>query len=138
MSRENVEIVRRVIGYVNETGEAGPIDLYDAEVTFTTRGGVGGKRTFTGHAGMADALAMFGEVWAQTAAHILKLIEGDDAVVALVRIELRSQAGVDLDVEEAWAYWLRDGKITRIEQHGDRQAALEAAGRGARTDASFA
>jgi hypothetical protein len=36
---------------------------------------------------------------------------------------------VDLEAEEAaWAYWLRDGKLTRIEQHGDRQKALEAAG----------
>jgi ketosteroid isomerase-like protein len=128
VSEENVEVVRRVIDYLNETGEAGPLDLYDAEVTFTTRGDVGGSDTFTGHAGMADAVAMFGEVWAQTTAHITELIEADDVVVAVVRIEVRSQAGVDLEVEEAWAYWLRDGKLTRIEQHGDRQEALEAAG----------
>ena len=48
--------------------------------------------------------------------------------MAVVRIELRSHAGVELEVEEAWAYWLRDGKLIRIEQHGTREKALEAAG----------
>jgi SnoaL-like domain len=108
MSQENVEAVRRVIDYVNETGEAGPLDLLDPRVTFTTRGDVGGPQTFTGYRGLADAVASFGEAWAQTAARIIELIEGDDVVVAVVRIELRSQTGVELEVEEAWAYWLRD------------------------------
>jgi ketosteroid isomerase-like protein len=128
MSEENVAIVRRVTDYVNEHGEAGPLELYDAEVMFTTRGDVGGPETFTGHRGMADAVAMFGQVWAKTAAHIIELIEDDDVVVAVFRFELVSQTGVELEVEEGWAYWLRDGKITRIEQHGSRQEAFEAAG----------
>lgn len=128
MSEENVAIVRRVIDYVNETGEAGPLELYDAAVTFTTRGDLGGPETFTGHRGMVDAVARFGEVWAKTAAHIIELIEDEDVVVAVVRFELLSKTGVELDVEEAWAYWLRDGKLTRIEQHGSRGKALEAAG----------
>ena len=40
MSQENVEIVRQVIDYVNETGEPGPLELYDPEV-LTTRYSVG-------------------------------------------------------------------------------------------------
>ena len=128
MSQENVEVVRRVIALVNETGEAGPLDLYDPEVTFKTRGDVGGSNVFTGHRGMADAVASFGEVWEQTAARIIELIEGEEVVVAVVRIALRSHAGVELEVEEAWAYWLRNGKLIRIEQHGTREKALEAAG----------
>ncbi len=56
------------------------------------------------------------------------MIEGDNVAVAVVRFELLSQTGVELEVEEAWAYWLRDGKFTRIEQHGSRRKALEAAG----------
>ena len=128
MSEENVEVVRRVIDYINETGEAGPFELYDADITFTTRGEVSGPETYTGHQGMADAVAMFGQVWAKSAAHIIELIEDDDVVVAVLRFELVSQTGVELEVEEAWAYWLHDEKITRIEQHGSRQKALEAAG----------
>jgi ketosteroid isomerase-like protein len=128
MSRSNVEVVRRVIEHVNETGEAGPLELYDPEVTFTTRGDIGGTDTFTGHAGLARAVQMFREAWAETNAHVIEVIEGDDVVVAIVSIELQSHAGVDLVVEEAWAYWLRDGKLVRLEQHGSRDQALDAAG----------
>jgi ketosteroid isomerase-like protein len=129
MSQENVEVVRRVIDYLNETGGVGPLDLYDAEVTFKTRGDFGGpEMIFTGHPGMSEAVARFGQLWASTTAHITELIEGDDIVVAVVRIELRSQAGKELEVKEAWVHWLRDGKLTRIEQYGSKEKALEAAG----------
>jgi hypothetical protein len=70
MSRENVEVVRQVIAHVNKTGEAGPLELYDPAVTFKTRGDVGGPETFSGHRGMADAVARFAEVWAATTAEL--------------------------------------------------------------------
>jgi ketosteroid isomerase-like protein len=128
MSQDNVEVVRRVIAYLNETGAAGPLELFDPDVTFTTRGELGGGETFTGREGIRRAVAMFGEVWAKTTAHVVDLIEGDNVVVAVLRMELRSHAGVDLEVEEAWAYRLRDDKIARVEQHGKREDALDAAG----------
>ena len=40
---------------------------------------------------------------------------------------LRAQSGVELDVEEAWVYWVWNGKIWRMEQHASKQEALEAA-----------
>jgi ketosteroid isomerase-like protein len=128
MSDHNVDVVRRVIAHVNETWHAGPLDLYDPDVTFRTRGEVGGSETFTGHQGLARAVEMFREAWAQANSHVVEFIEGDDVVVAVLRIELRSHAGIEMEVEEAWAYWLRDGRIVRIEQHGERGAALEAVG----------
>jgi ketosteroid isomerase-like protein len=128
MSQENLEIVRRVINHVDETGEAGPLELYDEDVTFRTRGASAVRRHSQATKVWRDALAMFGQVWAQTAVRITELIEGDEVVVAVVRIELRSQTGVGLVIEEAWAYWLRAAKLVRIEQHGSRQEALTAAG----------
>jgi ketosteroid isomerase-like protein len=128
MSQENVEIVRRATDYFNETGVLGPLELHDPEVTFTTRGDIGGAETYTGHRGLVEAMANFREVWAQIDAHIIELVGGDDAVVSVMRFELRSQVGVDLKVEEASAIWLRDGKIHRIEQHATRRDALEAVG----------
>ena len=128
MPQDNVAIVRRVIEYLNETGKAGPLALYDPEVTFTTRGDIGGTDTFTGHAGMIRAVEMFGEAWAETKARVIDVIEGDGVVVAVLSIELKSHAGIDLEVGEAWAYWLRDGRLVRIEQHGSVEQALDAAG----------
>jgi len=128
MPQDNVDIVCRVIEYLNETGEAGPLELYDPKVTFTTRGDIGGTDTFAGHAGLVRAVEMFREAWAETKARVIDVIEGDDVVVAVVSIELQSHAGIDLEVTEAWAYWLRNGKLVRIEQHGAVDRALDAAG----------
>ena len=128
MSQENVEIVRRAADHFNETGLLGPPQLHDPEVTFTTRGDIGGREIYTGHRGLLEAIANFREVWAQIDAHIIELAEGDDAVVSVMRFELRSQAGLKVEVEEAWACWLRDGKIHRIEQHATRRGALDAVG----------
>jgi ketosteroid isomerase-like protein len=128
MSQDNADVVRRATDYFNETGEPGPMELHDPGVTFTTRGDLGSKETYTGHQGLVEGTASFREVWAGINAHITELTEGDDVVVAVFRFDLRSQAGVDLEIEEAWAYWLRNGKIHRIEQHPTRQQALEAAG----------
>src|SRR4051812_23251402 len=128
MPQANVEVIRRVIEYIKETGEPGPLELFDPDVTFTTRGDIGGSETFTGHEGLTRSFEMFREVWAKTVPNVVELIEGDDVVVAILRIELRSHAGVDLEVEEAWAYWLRGAKVVQIEQHGTVERARDAAG----------
>jgi hypothetical protein len=128
MSQENVEVVQRTTDYFNDTGSPGPMKLYDPEVIFTTRGDVGGAETYKGHRGVLNATASFREAWTQINAHIIELLGTDDVVVSVIRFNLRSQAAVDLEVVEAWAYWLRGGKIHRIEQHPTRESALEAVG----------
>jgi len=128
MSQENVEVLQAITAHFNETGNWGPAELYDPEVTFATRGDVGGPQTYTGHQGLVDAMASFREAWAEINPHILRFIEGEDVVIADIRFELRSHAGVQLQVEEAWAYWFQDGRVKHVEQHGTVTSALEAAG----------
>jgi ketosteroid isomerase-like protein len=128
MSQENLEVLQRITAHFNETGGWGPVELYDPEVTFVTRGDVAGPQTYTGRRGLVDAMASFREAWAEIYPHILKYIEGEDVVIAVIRFELRSQAGVQLEIEEAWVYWFQDGKVKRIEQHATVAKALEAAG----------
>jgi len=55
--------------------------------------------------------------------------ESDAVIGAVLHIQVRSHSGVELDLDQAWAYWIRNGKIWRIEQHGSKQEALEAVGR---------
>ena len=55
-------------------------------------------------------------------------IEVGDVVVVPLLFHLRAQSGVELDIAEAWAYWVREVKIWRIEQHPTKAEALEAAG----------
>ena len=85
MSRENVEIIRRVVDHVKATGAPGPTDSYDPEVTFTGRGGVGRSETFTGLQGLVEGMASFREVWARIDPNIIELIEGDDVAVSVMR-----------------------------------------------------
>ncbi|HEY7150140.1 MAG TPA: nuclear transport factor 2 family protein [Solirubrobacterales bacterium] len=128
MSKENVQALQRITAHFNENGEWGPVELYDPEVTFTTRGDIGGSQTYAGHKGLVDAMASFREAWAHITPQILDLIEGEDVVIAVIRFELCSQTGVKLKVEEAWVYWFREGRVKRVEQHATVPGALEAAG----------
>jgi ketosteroid isomerase-like protein len=68
------------------------------------------------------------QVWAELQGEIVETIEAGDVVVSVIRWDLRSQSGVALDEIEGWVTWIRDGKITRIEQHADKAEALQAAG----------
>ncbi len=128
MSKENVESVQRMTDYFNENAVPGPIELFDPEFTFTSRGDVGSPQTFVGHQGLLDALASFSEVWDRIDSHLIESIARDDVVVAVFRFEVHSHGGVDLRIEEGWAYWFREGKVVRVEQHGSKEKALEAAG----------
>ncbi|HSD23718.1 MAG TPA: nuclear transport factor 2 family protein [Solirubrobacterales bacterium] len=128
MGDRNAVIVRRLTDHFNETGEPGPMELYDEEIAFVTRGDVGSPRTYMGKQGLAEVTAAFRQVWTKIDAQIIELIENDDVVVSVMRMALRSHEGVSLDVEEAWAYWLRDGRVVRVEQHATRESALGAAG----------
>ena len=126
MSREDVEIARRAIGHLNETGEP-DWDLYDADLVWTTRGDVG-HNTYRGIEGLRRGTASVREVWADFNAEIMEAIDTEDAVVLVLKWRLRAQSGVELEVVEGWTSWIRGGKITRIEQHGSKDQALKAAG----------
>ena len=127
MSQENVEVVRRAITHFGETGELDEA-CYDVEVSFSTRTDGPGHSIFRGVEGLREAVESFREAWARSEYEPQEFIEVGDAVVVPLIFHLRAQSGVALDVQEAWAYWVRDGRIWRIEQHPTKQEALEAAG----------
>jgi len=127
MSQENLEIVREALRHLNENAEP-KWDLYDDELVWVTRGDGPTRSTYQGLDGLRTGTASFRRVWAEMRAEIIDLASGDDVVVTELRWHLRAQSGVELEVTEGWGIWLRDGKITRIEQHPTRKQALEAAG----------
>jgi ketosteroid isomerase-like protein len=127
MSEENAELVRRAIRHVNETDEP-DLALYDSELVWTTRPDGPAHNTYRGLEGLRQGTRSLRGVWAEVKGEIIEIVGEGNEVVAVIRWELRSQQGVELEVTEAWATWIEDGKIVRIEQHGDRREALEAAG----------
>jgi hypothetical protein len=128
MSEENIEAIRAAFDHFNETGTI-PEQFYDHDVVFTTRGDLG-HSTYRGIDGMHEAVDAFREAWGTSArGEILDITGSGDVLVAEIRFRVRgATSGVELKVDEWWAYWMRDLKALRIEQHGSRQEALEAAG----------
>ena len=127
MSQENVEIVRRAIDRLNETGEP-DWDLYDADLVWTTRPDGPAHVTYRGLDGLRQGSRSMRQVWAKLHGEILEVVESGDVVVSVLRWDLRAHSGVELTEVEGWVTWIRDGKITRIEQHANKAEALEAAG----------
>ena len=127
MSLDNVEIVRRALAHLNEVGEP-DWDLYSADLVWRSRPDGPAHFTYRGLDGLRRGWASMRQVWAEVRAEILELVEPGDAVVSVIRWHLRGQSGVELDEIEGWVTWIRDGKITRIEQYGSKEEALEAAG----------
>jgi ketosteroid isomerase-like protein len=128
MSRENVETIRRSVEHFNRTGEPA-WDLFDPEITFTTRGEIEPSSTYEGLDGLREAVAGFAGVWESVQWEIQDVIGDGGTFVVAFHIYLRGKgSGVDLETDEAWACWMRDGRFIRIEQHGQLRPALEAAG----------
>jgi ketosteroid isomerase-like protein len=129
MSQTNVEIVRRAIDRLSDTGEP-DWDLYDADIVWTSRPDGPAHYTRRGLDGLRSGVESLREAWAEIRGETLETVESGDAVVSVIRWRLRGHGGIELDVVEGWATWIRDGKIVRIEQHASKQDALEAAGLG--------
>jgi ketosteroid isomerase-like protein len=127
MSQENVDVVRRALQHFGQTGELAS-ECYDPGVEFTTRPDGLEQWNYRRIEGLRRSAEAFREAWAITTFEARDFIEVDEVVVVPLHFNLRAQSGVELEVDEAWAYWVRDRKIRRIEQHGSKQDALEAAG----------
>ena len=127
MSQENVEVVRRALDYLGETGDVNAA-CYDADIQFTTRSDGPTQTVYSGIDGLRQSLQSFRAVWTTLEFEAREFIEVGEAVVVPLLFRLSSRRGVQLDVEEGWAYWVRNGKIWRVEQHASKHEALEAAG----------
>ena len=128
MSKENVEIVRRVV----EAYASGDFDacwaLIDPEVELDGRARPEGK-VYRGHAGIADALRTWTGTFEAFRAEVEDIIDGGDRIVAFERQSGRGKAsGVRFEQETAMLYTVQGGKIVRMVWFSNREAALEAAG----------
>jgi ketosteroid isomerase-like protein len=128
MSQENVEVVRRALQRFKESGGEIASECYDPDVVFTTRPDGPALNTYRGIDGLRRGLKSVKEAWSTLDPEPGEFVDGAEVVVVPVLWHLRSRAGVEMDVEETWAYWLRDGRIYRVEQHGSMREALRSAG----------
>jgi hypothetical protein len=88
MSKENVEIVRRAISHLNETGEP-EWGLYDPELVWTTRPDGPAHFTYRGLEGLRRGTGSMRAVWARITGEIEENIASGDRPLAASRQERR-------------------------------------------------
>ena len=126
MAQENVEVIRHVIESLSDWSL--PAECFDPEVEYTTQPDAPNYTTYRGLGGLKQSQRSVREAWRSIRAEPLEFIEGDGVVVAVIRFELHAHSGIALEQDQGWVYWMRDGKIRRMEQYGTRRQALKAAG----------
>lgn len=132
MSRENVEVVRRVYEAADRRDSATVLALYDPEVELDvsrTFGDVMGRDLYRGHDGLRELFRDWHEAWENIEYDYEELIDAGDRVVALVTRRARGRAsGADVELKLALVWTLRDGKAVQVVWYPTREEALEAVG----------
>jgi uncharacterized protein len=127
MSRENVEVVRRINEQLLATGELA-LDLVHEDIKVLDHDAPD-QGEYRGHAGVAQWLEDWGAAWGEWTYEPEQYIDAGDIVVVFIRAMTKGRSsGVELDREDGVVFKLRDGKITHIDYYNDRDQALEAVG----------
>ena len=131
MSEENVEIVRRWWAGFNEDGMP-PLSLCDDEIEIRNPPDFPVRGLFRGHEGVRSWRDQVFDIFdkARVEPEDIVDVHGDgETVLMLLRASgTASYTGIEVDVEWAAIWTIRDGKVLRAQGYLDRAEALEAAG----------
>ena len=134
MSKENVEIVRRVYMAVAQGDTEGVLAAYDPAVEWDFRGSPFRdflkESVYRGHEGIRRFIGeRYDDAWADIEDHLDEVIDAGDQVVSVVTSRGRGRAsGVEVNREHAGLWTIRAGNIVRVAWFGTRAEALGAAG----------
>jgi ketosteroid isomerase-like protein len=128
MSRENVEIVRRMFELYAQGGfaAAASVNHSDFEMSFMPHHPLGGRTYRAGEAG--EAMLEFVESFEDFRAEAEEFIDAGDRVVVAIREHGRARGNVALEQVFGILFTLRDGKVARMEWFDSPGDALKAAG----------
>jgi ketosteroid isomerase-like protein len=136
VSRENLEIVRKLFNAAARRDSATVLSLYDPHVEWdgsrhrwTEVMGEAGSR-FRGHEGLRAWSRQYYETWEKIEDELEELIDAGNDVVSVVTTRARGRgSGVEVEWKHNAGVWtIRDGKIVRVTWFPTRAEALEAAG----------
>jgi ketosteroid isomerase-like protein len=133
MSRENVEVVRRVYDAVARHDSESVLALYDPAVVWDmSRGawrGLEAGAVHHGHEGLRSWFRQQYEVWEKWEDNPDELIDVGEHVVSVVTSRSRGRtSGVEVESHHAAIWTVREGKIVRVVWFPTRAEALEAVG----------
>ena len=142
MSRENVELVRRL--YAADGPFALPLgpeeeralldrlfgEFYDEQVEVRMPSDYPeGEQVHVGHRGMAELIAMLRDSWTVFRFEAERFIDGGHCVIALIRVVAEGGAsGLSAVQETAHVWKVRGRRLSSIQIYRDRAQALEATG----------
>jgi ketosteroid isomerase-like protein len=131
VSRENVEIVRRVCQAFAEGDLDTVYDLVapDVEWDFSHADTWPEEQIYRGYDSIAEFFDKWVDGWEDYRFEVEDIIDAGDKAVAIVRDEGRGKSsGIRLERRHAEVWTFREGKVVRIEPFDDRAEALEAVG----------
>ena len=129
MSRENVEIVRRVYEAAARRDTATVLDLYHPEVELDASRFAIDTGVYRGHDGLRSLFREWHEAWGSIEYDYEELIDAGERVISVVTRHARGRAsGVEVERPFALLWTLREGRVVRVVWFLDRAEALEAAG----------
>ncbi len=130
MSEENLEVVRRGFEHFGRTGEfldelAAPEFVWD----MSTFAGWPEKQTYEGVEGSREFLRTWLEAWDDWEIEVIELREAGDKVVAILRQRgVSKSTGLEVDMDLAQVFTIKDGKQTRAQMYASPAEGLEAVG----------
>ena len=132
MSRENTELVRRLVDAFNaRDAEAASAVLHDEmewRPAYTGGGAVEGA-VYRGHAGFRRYLDDLAETWREIEGYIDELRNVGDRVLMFARVRFVGRgSGVEMTQPITGVFSFRDGKIAVARYYVERREALEAVG----------
>ena len=131
MSRENVEIVREVMGLPArpEGNERALLDRFASDVRIDMSRRVFNPDVYEGHAGLRRLGAEIRDVWDEFLIEPERFVDASDRVVVIERRRGRGQeSGVRVEQRAGVIWTLRHGQIIRMETDLQPREALEAVG----------
>jgi ketosteroid isomerase-like protein len=138
MSQENVEVVRRLLGFGAELramlspstnlSDHPWLSLWHPECVIEEVAEVPDAATYRGREGVLAYLKQFAEPFDELRYIPVEVVDCGDRVLATTDISGRSKAGAEVQARVFQAYRLQDGMVIHVTGYLDRQEALEAVG----------
>ena len=133
MSKQNVNVVRRLYDAAARRDDATPYEVYSEDIVFdisnSRRVALAMRPIYHGHEGVRrywrETVSAFGEIDFE----VEELIDAGDQVLAVIRErEVGRASGAPVETTHLAVFTLTGGKIIQMQVFDDRQQALEAAG----------
>ena len=129
MSRENVEVVRRMYALANRGNIEGLGALVAPDIECFPAPDEPDSKPFRGREAFIEYARGWLEVFEQYVMEPSEYVDLGEHVVVVGRVTARGRgSGAETTGEDAWVYRLRDGQVTEYRECGTKARALEAVG----------